>query len=442
MQIRKIKPYQYVELVCKDLVAEGVGISYFDKVGIEDEFKPLTAFIRGVLPGERFIAKVVRVKSKYLEGVLADISELPDVWIGDSNKRNFKNINLALLEVSEDRIEPACKNFLKCGGCKLQMINYEQQLEYKMSWLNSHFHGAKLKVEDVKTLGSPRQHHYRNHVQIHINKFKERGFYAPGTYRTIPFPPERGCLLFNQGLMDENFPEELELVRCARVRINEIDNKVDISEYNSKEDKILFHDSVITYPEGSLTRVIFPTTAFFQVNTSFLPRWLEIIEQKLFLSIDISRVVEFFSGFGFIGKMLQYKRSFDCIGIDQVSKDQFDQVIWENNLYEKQGNYEYRCADLFNEDPLKPDLIKELKSFSADAYLFNPPRAGISKGLIDKLRMENLLPRLIIYSSCNSSTFARDANLFDSLGYKIEDVWLLDFFPQTSHFEVVASFRL
>ena len=37
--------------------------------------------------------------------------------------------------------------------------------------------------------------------------------------------------------MDDNFPEELEPVRCARVRINELDNNAEVTEYNSHADK-------------------------------------------------------------------------------------------------------------------------------------------------------------------------------------------------------------
>ena len=442
MQIRKIKPYQYVELVCKDLVAEGVGISYFEKDGIEHEYKPLTAFVRGVLPGERFVAKVIRVKSKFLEAVLADISELPDTWIGDANDRNFVSQKLALFNHSEERVEAECDNFLKCGGCKLQMIDYERQLKYKQSWLNSHFRGAKLEVKEVNVLGSPKQHHYRNHVQIHINKYKERGFFAPGTYRTIPFPAEKGCLLFDQPLMDDNFPEELELVRCARVRINELDNNAEVTEYNSNADKSALHTSAIAFPAGSTTRVTFPTTTFFQVNSAFLPKWLEIIEQKVFSDKNDSRLVEFFSGFGFIGKMLQYKRNFACLGIDQVTEKQVKEVSWENDQHKLMGSYEYHKADLFHESPLDDALLSRLKSFSADVFLFNPPRAGINKDLLETLKSKDILPGLIVYSSCNSSTFARDASILEDYGYKMNDIWLLDFFPQTSHFEVVASFRL
>ena len=38
---------------------------------------------------------------------------------------------LKIREFSKDRIEPFCKHFGTCGGCKWQMLPYEKQLEYK-----------------------------------------------------------------------------------------------------------------------------------------------------------------------------------------------------------------------------------------------------------------------------------------------------------------------
>ena len=49
------------------------------------------------------------------------------------------------------------------------------------------------------------------------------------------------------------------------------------------------------------------------------------------------------------------------------------------------------------------------------------------------------IPR-IAYVSCDAPTLARDAKLLKERGYALESARPLDLFPQTAHFEVVATF--
>jgi 23S rRNA (uracil1939-C5)-methyltransferase len=46
----------------------------------------------------------------------------------------------------------------------------------------------------------------------------------------------------------------------------------------------------------------------------------------------------------------------------------------------------------------------------------------------------------IVYVSCDAPTLARDARLLAERGYRL--IWAapLDLFPQTAHFEIVATF--
>ncbi|TDF95487.1 23S rRNA (uracil(1939)-C(5))-methyltransferase RlmD [Paenibacillus piri] len=67
-----------------------------------------TLFIPGALPGERVLAKVVKLKKQYGYGKLVRI-----------------------LESSPDRIAAPCPIYKQCGGCQLQHLSYEAQLRYK-----------------------------------------------------------------------------------------------------------------------------------------------------------------------------------------------------------------------------------------------------------------------------------------------------------------------
>jgi 23S rRNA (uracil1939-C5)-methyltransferase len=51
-----------------------------------------------------------------------------------------------------------------------------------------------------------------------------------------------------------------------------------------------------------------------------------------------------------------------------------------------------------------------------------------------------LLPKQILYISCDPATLARDAKELVAAGYTIESLRILDLFPNTEHVESVANF--
>jgi 23S rRNA (uracil1939-C5)-methyltransferase len=73
-----------------------------------------------------------------------------------------------------------------------------------------------------------------------------------------------------------------------------------------------------------------------------------------------------------------------------------------------------------------------------DAVLLDPPRTGAA----DAVRgIAALKPRRIVYVSCDAPTLARDGKLLAEAGYRLVRAVPLDLFPQTAHFEVVATFQ-
>ena len=69
-----------------------------------------------------------------------------------------------------------------------------------------------------------------------------------------------------------------------------------------------------------------------------------------------------------------------------------------------------------------------------DAVLLDPPRIGAAEV------MPFLNAPRIVYVSCDAPTLARDAKLLAARGYRLTKAVPLDLFPQTAHFEVVATF--
>jgi 23S rRNA (uracil1939-C5)-methyltransferase len=74
-----------------------------------------------------------------------------------------------------------------------------------------------------------------------------------------------------------------------------------------------------------------------------------------------------------------------------------------------------------------------------DALLLDPPRAG-AKTVCEKIN--ELSPQRIVYVSCDSSTFSRDAGILVNSGYRLAQLGVMDMFPQTSHVEIMALFTV
>jgi 23S rRNA (uracil1939-C5)-methyltransferase len=73
-----------------------------------------------------------------------------------------------------------------------------------------------------------------------------------------------------------------------------------------------------------------------------------------------------------------------------------------------------------------------------DAALLDPPRTGAA-GAVKALAA--LKPPRIVYVSCDAPTLARDGKLLASAGYGLTRAVPMDLFPQTAHFEIVATFE-
>ncbi|MDH5717410.1 MAG: hypothetical protein OEZ22_07200 [Spirochaetia bacterium] len=479
MQTRKLRKYEIYEVSCSALVSEGYGLVHLKAENLKYPVKPLTGFILGILPSETGYIKVTRVRSKHFFGVLLSQKEIKEITNEEvyrlhkekPSKPLFEHKKWALLNVSKERVDETCESFTFCGGCKLLHLPYEKTLEYKKNWLNIHFQREKIELPNVEVISLSDPYHYRNNIQVHINKYAKRGFYAPMSYRTMPFP-EKGCLLFDQNIFDKSFPEKLKLERCIRSRIDDFSKTVNYASLNSPEDKNLMFQYNIEFPEKTVSTITIPNTSFFQVNSKILPLWLKKIEgyikqtrgEKNIQSKEI-KVLEIFSGFGFITSLINYSLPLKSMGIDILKKEDLKKIKIENNLFDLPKNHEQKTKDnnvalaggVFNNnrkefeqnyieaninelEKLSKENKKQIQNYNADIILINPPRGGFMPSQIE-IFFKEIWPEFkkpIIYSSCNAATFARDVNKLKELGYQLKEITLFDFFPWTSHFEVLG----
>ena len=136
-------------------------------VGKVDEF---TLFTPMTLKGEKVKVKVVKVNKNFGFGKLQEI-----------------------IEPSENREEPVCENYYKCGGCQLQHLNYKGQLELKkervkdvLERIGGFTVGKDIVLNDV--IGMEEPYRYRNKVQLPVGEDENGikiGFYAKKSHRII-----------------------------------------------------------------------------------------------------------------------------------------------------------------------------------------------------------------------------------------------------------------
>lgn len=468
MQKRRLRTYQYLKVTAKELVPEGLALSHPSEEFQENYF-PATGFILGALPGEEVIVRVTHSKKNFFHAVIISNDEFKNALSNESSPENlflkdpsFQAENWesdhkkwAIRNSAKERIIDQCDNFIACGGCRLMHLDYEDTLKYKHQWVLTHFQREKLNtteaIKNIHVIPSDRIFKYRNHVQVHINKNKERGFYAPYSYRTRKFP-DHGCRIFDQNAFDASFPQELELERVIRSRIDYIDEAINHYSLNTPEDKSAMFTYTVEFPPNSKTKITLPNPGFFQVNTSILPSWLNYIEKALKLPQKTEipvKIMEIFSGFGFISRMLSMKNPIVSLGVDYTKETEIESTRIENNLYEEYNKIffteHYMQHDITKLKELHPARLKRLQDFQPDRIIINPPRSGFFP---DSLRffLENILQTenrmepatSIVYSSCNAATLARDLKIMEEYNYVTKEIALFDFFPFTAHFEMVA----
>ena len=77
---------------------------------------------------------------------------------------------------------------------------------------------------------------------------------------------------------------------------------------------------------------------------------------------------------------------------------------------------------------------------SFDAVTIDPPRSGMEKEVRNWLASSKV--PLILSLSCDPATHARDCAALISAGYSLKQIYLLDFYPNTSHIESLALLEL
>jgi 23S rRNA (uracil1939-C5)-methyltransferase len=108
-------------------------------------------FIRGAVPGDVVDIQVTRKKSKYREAN-----------------------TILIKQASDKRVEPVCKHFGTCGGCKWQNMGYDWQLFYKQKQVTDALTRlAKIELPEIQRIfPSKKVYFYRNKLEFTFSNKK------------------------------------------------------------------------------------------------------------------------------------------------------------------------------------------------------------------------------------------------------------------------------
>ena len=152
-----------VTVKIEDIGTEGEGIGKVDGY---------TLFVKDAVVGDLVEAKILKPKKNYAYARLEKV-----------------------LEKSPHRVEPKCAFHRQCGGCQIQAVSYERQLQFKQDKVKNNLlriggFSPELVDEVMEPIvGMEQPYHYRNKAQYPIGTDKDgkpvTGFYAGRTHSII-----------------------------------------------------------------------------------------------------------------------------------------------------------------------------------------------------------------------------------------------------------------
>lgn len=383
------------------------------------------------------------------------------------------------LENSPYRVKPICPIYDQCGGCQLQHISYQNQLDLKHKQV-VHFltrEGLDYKVEPV--IASLNPYNYRNKIQMVYGINKGRivaGFYEENTHKIVnandcdiqdkisnaiintikvlmkkhklmPFDENKNEGIIRHVMIKRSeatkevlvvlvtpsniFPGRNNLVKDLLKEHREITSIV--HNVNARQTSAILGDQErIIYGKGYIEdvllgkRFLIGSKTFYQINSA----QTEILYNKVIEYLNPTKkdvILDAYAGIGTIGIILSghVKRVLAV----EINKDSVFNAK-KNAKLNQVENFFIEATDA-KEYMLK---IKD-SNLKLDAIVVDPPRAGLEYSFIESIL--EIKPNKMIYVSCNPETLARDLKHLSSQ-YHVEKIQPVDMFSQTYHIENVV----
>ena len=450
-----------VRLTISDIGTDGEGIGKVDGY---------TLFVKDAVIGDTITARVIKLKKNYGYGRLMEV-----------------------IEPSKDRVEPVCPVARQCGGCQIQQMSYDAQLDFKRKLVEGNLRriGGFPDINVLPVIGMDEPYHYRNKAQYPVGRDKDGnvviGFYAGRTH----------CIIDNQDCAI-GARENVKILTAIRDYINE--NKVSVYDENTgngavrhilirkgfhtgqmmvcivvngeslpKEDKlvakltglelweneggniysvmininrentnVILGDRCRTlwgkdYIEDSINGITFQISplSFYQVN----PVQTEKLYGKAleYAGLTGNEVVwDMYCGIGTIS-LIMATRAKKVYGVEIVPAA--IENAKNNARINGLDNAEFYVG---KSEEIAPELAEQ--GAVPDVIVVDPPRKGCDEALLDTI--VKMQPERVVYVSCDSATLARDLKYLAARGYEVKTVQPVDQFCHTVHCETVVKLSL
>lgn len=425
----------------------------------------LVIFVPGAVTGDKVRVRIAKPGKRFAFGQIVEIET-----------------------ASPFRTTPLCQHFGVCGGCSLQNVIYEKQLEIKENYLRQTL--KRIGSIDVENTGidpiapSPEQWFYRTRLDLAFGM--EQGHQVLGLReRLSPLCRYAGrvvhldqCPIFSS-VAEKIIPIAREFVRTSKVKAYDPIGKrgllrhltlretkqtgeimvilettaagvPDLKKFwqamvsevpaiksfyltvNDRSDDVIRYDRAVhLFGSPSIEERLGPfrfkiyPASFLQPNIRAAERLYEMIGSLSCLA-GHEHILGLYCGMGPIEIYLA-GMALRVTGIDSVPANILN--ARENCLLNDVKN----C--LFYEGAIEK-VLEEIDPGSIDLLVTDPPRGGISaKGLA---HISSLNPRKIAYISCSPPTLARDLKYLTGQGYVVSRIIPFDFFPHTGHMEALV----
>ena len=346
---------------------------------------------------------------------------------------------------SPDRIEPPCPHYTRdrCGGCQLQHLTYEAQLEAKRGIIRDSLQRiGKRPVDPPPIEGSPKDWRYRTKLTLTMRKRGARWIAGLHPYddpvhvfalSDCPITDRRVVAAWREVMdADAYFPDAKELRGSVRITSGGPTLVMMGGQNWGARDQFLAAvpslSAVWWEPADDQPRRRIvdrrqdrsPSASFAQINSEMA----EILHGYV---VDRARAyeprdaIDAYAGAGHTAIAL----SDLGVRVTAIELDA-DASAWSADRLREPS----RAIRAHVEDALPGAL-------PADLVLLNPPRAGVDARVTQTLEKEAGHLRAVIYVSCNPATLARDLSRLPS--YAIQSIRAFDMFPQTAHVETVCE---
>jgi len=322
---------------------------------------------------------------------------------------------LEILEESPHRAEPVCPLYGRCGGCTLQHLNYEAQIEAKIAILRDAF--SRIGGIDPININIRRSSpfEYRNRMQFHKTASNKPGFKERKSSRLVVL---EDCPVADIGIR--------KALREGKIRPPP--GRERFTVFSRK--KTFLCEGVIEQGRVSILNndLAVDASVFFQSNVEMLELLIADLMSVAGKADKTLPMADIFCGVGTFAAFL----GMEFPEIDLVEENKNSIALAHENMPQgKKANY-YAIADAEWSKTQK-------KERSWGFIVLDPPRKGLSLGMVEFLVEKG--PELAAYVSCDPATLARDSHYLLEGGYSLKEITLYDFYPQTAHIESLAVFR-